>query len=87
MGIFTCSLSLIVTEISYAFELKKDGRRIGRPGAQDNLGAWVLVLNVVALVLSLAIPGIGLVLGFILGFLATWLVQAEINVYGEGGHA
>jgi hypothetical protein len=88
LGIVTLGVALLVVEIVYAFKLTRHGQRAGRADSNWQLGPWVAILNMGALGWSLATVGIGFLLGgFVLGILATWLVQAEINLYGEEGSA
>ncbi|MDB5308538.1 MAG: hypothetical protein JWO38_2740 [Gemmataceae bacterium] len=82
LGIGTLGLALMVAEVVYAYALERHGRETGRPGARAQLGPSVLVFNVVALVWSLVTAGVGILAGgMVLGIWATWLVQAEINLY------
>lgn len=84
LGICTLGLALIVVEVVYAFDLARHGQQTGKQGSNPQLGGWVLGLNVVALVWAVTTSGIGFLLGGeVLGILATWLVQAEINRYAE----
>ena len=88
MMVYTLGIGLVVVQIVYAFDLARHGQRTGTPGSNPQLGGWVLGLNAVAFVWSVATAGIGFLLGGVaLGVLATWLVQAEINRYAEGNPA
>ncbi len=83
VGIFTLGIGLVVFEILYAYSLEKEPGYTGNRWSNRNIGGYVLVLNILAVVLALASGGFGLVISFALGCWATWLIQDQVNKYAE----
>jgi hypothetical protein len=81
VNILTCLLAGLVFECIFAFDIAEHTGRLGIKNRNENLGAWVIGINVVALILCL-IP-FGVVVGLPLGTLATALVQVELNKLAE----
>lgn len=83
VGIFTCGIGLTVFEVLYAYCLQKNPEYTGGKWSNSNLGGYVLVLNLLAVLLLFVSGGLAFVVSFALGCWATWLIQNEFNRYME----
>ncbi len=83
LSIVTCGLAGIVLECLIAADLS--GEAVARSDAAPNrnLLAWVIALNISALVAAIVLPIIGIVVSMPLGIAATVLVQIELNKLAE----
>ena len=81
VGIFTIGIGLTVFEILYAYSLGKAPEYTGGKWSNRNIGGYVLVLNILAVVLALVSGGLAIVISFALGCWATWLIQNQVNKY------
>ena len=79
LGIVTIGLALSVFECCYAYNLQKHPAYQRLPIAKRNLGGLVLTLNLIALIVSIATAGLGLIVAIIIGVWATWLIQDAMN--------
>lgn len=77
VNIFTCGLAGMVFECIFAFDIAEHTARLGLNSRWEQLGAWVIGINVAVLILCL-IP-FGVIAALPLGTLATALVQVELN--------
>ena len=77
VNILTCGLAGMVFECIFAFDIAEQTGRLGVKNRWEQLGAWVIGINVVALILCL-IP-FGVIVALPLGTLASALVQVELN--------
>ena len=77
VNILTCGLAGMVFECIFAFDIAEHTGRLGVKNRWEQLGAWVIGINVAALILCL-IP-FGVIVALPLGTLASALVQVELN--------
>ena len=77
VNLLTCGLAGLVFECIFAFDIAEHAGRLGIKNRSEQLGVWVIGINIVALILCL-IP-FGVIAGLPLGTLASALVQVELN--------
>ena len=77
VSIATCGIVGVVFECLYAFDIAQISKSRGVAGRLEHLATWVVTCNCVAMVVSF-IP-YGVVVGFLLGTLASVLLQVELN--------
>ena len=80
-SIVTCGIAGLVFEILYAIDVGQATEARGVPGRMEQLAAWVVGLNVVAMLASAT--GIGVVIGLPLGILASGLASGRVEQTGE----
>ena len=78
---FIGGLPLGVITILWAFDLESHGKLISKPGRQDSLGAYVLVLTIIDTVIGLFNSDLCAIVSVVIALLAVWLLQKEINLY------
>jgi hypothetical protein len=81
LGIVTFGLLLAVIMTLYAYDLEKHGRTRAAANRQESLGTYVLIMNVVSFVVALFSGGLALVASAVIGSVAVWMIQKEINLY------
>jgi hypothetical protein len=83
LSLLTCGIALVVFEVLFAYDLQKHGRAGNEITPQENLGIYVLSLNVASTIVSVFSMGLAFVLSMFLGIWATCLLQNEINHYAD----
>ncbi|MBF0282532.1 MAG: DUF4234 domain-containing protein [Zetaproteobacteria bacterium] len=83
VGIFTLGIGLVVFEILYAYSLEKSPGYTQEKWSNRNIGGYVLVLNILAVVLAFLSGGLAFVISCALGCWATWLIQNQVNKHLE----
>lgn len=78
VSLLTCGMAGLVFECLFAFEVAEAGRKSRITGRNEQLGAWVIACNAIAMLTAL-IPFVGLLVALPLGILASSLVQVELN--------
>ncbi|MCI5145444.1 MAG: hypothetical protein D3923_07905 [Candidatus Electrothrix sp. AR3] len=81
VGIFTLGLGLIVFEVMYAYKLENNPEYTHEKWSNHNLGVYVLILNMLALILAFMPGGWNFLLSCVAGSWATWLIQYQVNCY------
>ena len=77
VSLLTCLIGGIVYECVFAYDIAAAATSKGVSRRMVNLPTWVILCNCVGLIVSF-IP-FGFVVGFVLGVLASVLVQVELN--------
>jgi len=83
LGIITCTFTLIIWEIIFAFDLVDITDNKNIPERNPSLNTHVLILNIAAFILASITGGLGLIISMGLGVWATCLVQKEMNLIAQ----
>lgn len=83
LGIITLGIALSVFEIMFAYDLERSGQESDFKKRVQNLGSYVMILNIISWIVAFASGGFAFIVSCILGIWATWLIQKELNFLAE----